>query len=402
MTATHSHHQTSSSPKRALVPRPKSILLGVTIDGSLDFYGDLPRALARDGWVVHVCAGPGRRMASLRGVPRVQVHVIPMNRTPSIFSDLLALVRWIRLMRAIRPDVTFIGTPKAGLLGNLAARILKVPRRIYVLHGLRLETSTGVARWILLHLERLTARCAHEVLCVSESLRQLAVRMSITTDGKAIVLGAGSCNGIDVGHFQEVSRRQGRARELADTIDLDPTLPTVGFVGRLTRDKGLPELAGALRLLLQEGVRVQLLVLGSIDDRSGRTALAELNDTGQKIVAVGYQDDAAFFYPLMDVFCLPSLREGLGTVILEAMASGTVVVGTNATGIISLIEPGVNGFLVPRRSAQRLAEALRSAIEHRSFAQQLATNALSMVIERYDTSVVQRRLCDYLAQFVAR
>lgn len=377
--------------------RPNRILIGVTVDYSLDFYAGLPSALVADGWDVHIASHPGPHLESLRTIRGINVHPLPMRRDPSPLRDGVALARWLKLIWVVRPSVTFIGTPKAALLGNLAARFARVPRRIYVLHGLRFETSSGQARRFLTFLEKLTAHSAHEVLCVSPSLRQLAVRMSIATERKAIVLGAGSCNGIDVGHFDASFGTQ-VAADLGLEIGLDPSRPVIGFVGRLTRDKGLPELAGALRALRSRGIEVQLLVVGGIDDPSGQAALAELRQTGQSIIAVGHRPDVAPFYSMMDVFCLPSLREGLGTVVLEAMASRVVVVGTDSTGIVDLISEGVTGYLVPCRSERRLAEALQLALEDRAKSAVMVETAFEMVSSKYDSKFVQAHIRAYLAQ----
>ncbi|TFD37922.1 glycosyltransferase family 1 protein [Cryobacterium sp. TMT1-19] len=381
------------SPETA---RRRRILIGVTIDDSLQFHTGLPEALVDDGWDVHIVAGRGRRSDGLRDIRGVTVHPLEMRRTPNPSSDLVSFTRWIHLMMVIRPDVTFIGTPKAALLGNVAARIMRVKRRIYVLHGLRLETSTGLSLRMLRIVERLTARSAHETLSVSKSLEALAVRTGMVSKKSAIVLGGGSCNGVDIARFAAVSSDEERISALALEIGLDRSLPTVGFVGRLTRDKGLPELAGAFALLHAEGLAVQVLIVGGIDDESGRVALAELNRTGQKVIAVGYRTDTALFYPLMDVFCLPSHREGLPNVLLEAMASRVVVVGTNVTGIVDLLEDQVTGYLVDRGSERQLADALRDAIQNPSHAVELADAAFKFVKTEFDTRRVQALIREYL------
>lgn len=99
----------------------RRIIIGVTIDDSLQFHSGLPEALVRDGWDVHIVTTPGRRSEQLRNVHGVTVHELVMDREPCLRRDVHALLRWLVLMRRIAPDSTFIGTPKAALLGNLAA-----------------------------------------------------------------------------------------------------------------------------------------------------------------------------------------------------------------------------------------------------------------------------------------
>lgn len=381
--------------------RRKRILIGVTIDDSLQFHTGLPEALVADGWEVHVVAGPGRRLEALSRVSGVSVHALPMEREPHLSRDAIALWRWLKLIRSIRPDVTFIGTPKAALLGNVSAWALRVPFRSYELLGLRLETSAGPRRALLRTLERLTARSAHEVVAVSKSLQQLALDLDITTPDRIVVLGSGSCNGVDVQRFRDISTDRNGTAALFNELGLDERIPVIGFVGRLTRDKGLPELAGALRLLCRKGVNVQLLVVGSVDDDSGRVALELLHRTGQEVVLAGYREDVAPFYALMDIFCLPSLREGLPNVVLESMASRTAVVATDATGIVDLIENSVSGYIVPRGSETELARALAEAISDGSKSQTMVETAFEMVETRFDTGLVQQRIRGYFLRKLA-
>jgi len=368
----------------------RRILIGVTIDDSLQFHAGLPESLVEDGWDVHVVSGPGRRLESLRSTRGVTVHPLSMAREPNIGQDIAALWKWIRLIYRVRPDVTLIGTPKAALLGTLAARAFGVPYRVYELLGLRMETSRGPSRLVYRAMEWLTATSAHEVIAVSESLRTLAIELGITTRARSSVLGSGSCNGVDTERFRHVSEDSVRSEALARDLGIDGRVPVVGFVGRLTRDKGLPELAGALRILHESGVTIQLLVVGTVDDSSGHVALDQLSRTGQKVIAAGYQDDVAPFYALMDVFCLPSLREGLPNVILESMASRTIVVATDATGSRDLVENGISGYLVSLGSELELAEALRKAVLDRAASERMAQSALLMVEGRYITRDVQR------------
>lgn len=311
-------------------------------------------------------------------------------------SDVMSLIKWVRLIQLLRPDTTLIGTPKAALLGNFAAQLFRVKRRIYLLHGLRLETSVGIKRSLLRLIERVTSRMAHETLAVSASLRQLAIRSADIRENNILVLGAGSCNGIDIEKYRTSVLNLDQKRSLANTIKLDPTIPTVGFVGRITKDKGLTQLAGAMRLLYSRGVTVQLLIIGPIDGKSGTAAIAELEGTHQAVIATGYREDPAPFYQLMDVFCLPSLREGLPGVILEAMASRTAVVGTDATGIVDVIEDGVTGLVVARGSDEELASALETLILSHARRDALTENAFDMVSVRFNTPRVQGLLRDFL------
>jgi hypothetical protein len=166
----------ASPPGSGRVPR---ILLAVTSSRSLILMRGLPARLAADGWDVHVVSASGPEQADLVGLSGVTIHTVDMARNASPLSDLVALGRWIRLLARIRPDVVSVGTPKAGLLGGVAAFLTRVPRRVYVLRGLRLETVTGPARLVLAFLERVSAGSSHVVLAVGHSLAREAIALRL-------------------------------------------------------------------------------------------------------------------------------------------------------------------------------------------------------------------------------
>jgi hypothetical protein len=201
-----------------------------------------------------------------------------------------------------------------------------------------------------------------------------------------------------VKYHQQVKADASSASRIREEFGLRVDLPVVGFVGRLTRDKGLPELASALKMLHERGVAVQMLVVGGVDDETGREGLEKLKSSGQVVIPVGYQSDPAPFFSVMDVFCFPSRREGLANVVLEAMSSSVPVVACDATGVVDLVEPGYTGLLVPRGDAPALADALIRSLADAEGKSVLVQNALSMVMERYERSVVLELQRRYFSQ----
>ena len=171
------------------VPR---IVFSVTADYSINLLGEIPRSFAGKGWDVHLVSSPGPEWDREKETGYATCHSIPMVRNPSILRDLWALLLWIRLIRRIRPTVVSIGTPKAALMGLFASWVLRVPHRVYMLRGLRLETTTGVSRAILGALERIAAGCATEVIAVSASLKVAYLQEKLSDERKVVVLGGGS------------------------------------------------------------------------------------------------------------------------------------------------------------------------------------------------------------------
>ena len=184
-------------------------------------------------------------------------------------DDLISLWRLWLVIRRIRPDIVNVGTPKAGLLGGLAAFMAGVPHRIYTLHGLRLETAHGWKRAVLTSAERIACSCAHTVHCISPSLRRRAVELGVVGSDKAVILGPGTSRGIDVDLFRPTDQTRRNALSMRRGLGISEDAPVIGFVGRFTRDKGIPELYRAFSLLKEQRSNLRLLLVGRF--RNGRS-----------------------------------------------------------------------------------------------------------------------------------
>lgn len=378
----------------------KRIVLAVTVDKSLQLLEGYPEYLVQRGWEVHVVSSRGPLLEALSAMPNVHVHALEMHRVPKLTDDLRALRAWRRLLRRIRPTAVFVGTPKAGLLGSLAASITRVPLRVYLLRGLRLETSRGISRQILSLTERLAMLCATDVIAISPSLRQRAIDLRLVASRKIRVLGHGSSNGVDMSEFDPERLEKSQLSGIRAELGLDPSLPTVGYVGRLTRDKGLFVLADALDQLVANGVKINLLIVGGIDDPSGAEALARLRQLSIPIIAAGHVLRPAAYFPLMNVLCLPSLREGFGNAVIEASAMRVPVVVSDATGVIDSVKDGVTGFVSPVEDSTRLSELLGDVLANPSLQSTMGMDGRKWVSQHFAREDVQKNYADDLEAIV--
>lgn len=379
----------------------KTVVLGVTSDVSLHLLRGFPEHLAARGWHVHLVSSAGPRLELFDGSSAISVHSLEMQREPSPLHDFRSLFSWVRLLRRIRPDVVSVGTPKAGLLGAVAAYLVRVPVRVYLLRGLRLETSRGVKRWILTLAERVTMRCSTDVLAVSESLRKRAVDLRLTSDVRIRVLAAGSSNGVDTSEFDPARFAAISLSSLRDEIGLSAEIPTIGFVGRLTKDKGLYDLASALEILSKDGVMHQLLVVGGKDDASSADTLTRLKSLNIPVITVGHVQEPAQYYALMDVFCLPSYREGFPNAVLEASSMGVPVVVSDATGMPDSMEDNVTGISTPVSDPAQLAQALKLLLTDHDLASSMRVSAREWVRSRFERAAVQAAFADDLDRSLA-
>jgi glycosyltransferase involved in cell wall biosynthesis len=378
-------------PRLAIVVN-SAIALGF-LQGQLEYFQNR-------GFHVTVLCPPRRNgeweVARPDGIPIIEV---PMEREMAPWRDLQSLWRLWRIIRRLRPTVTNVGTPKAGLLGGLAAWLNRVPCRFYTLHGLRFETTNGLKRRILVYAERLACRFAHRVICVSHSVRERAITWGVTSRNRAVVFGSGSCNGVDTSRFAPTSAMIRQAAGLRRRLGIPQQTPVVLFVGRLTTDKGIPELMEAFLRLDKQLPDLRLVLTGCFEDEDSLPAhTRRCIETHPRVVFAGAVHDTAPYYAMADVVVLPSHREGLPTVVLEAQAAGKPVIGASATGIVDLIKNGETGLLFPVGDSPALAKALERLITDKSLAARLALAGQELVRREFRQEQIWEELYQgYLA-----
>ena len=319
----------------------------------------------------------------------IRIREVPMERKIAPVRDLMTLWRLWSTIRARRPAVTNVGTPKAGLLGGLAACLNRVPCRFYTLHGLRFETASGPLRRVLIWIEKMACRLAHRVVCVSPSTREKAIAWGLVARERTVVPGFGSCNGVDVARFAPSRELAQRAAALRRHLNIPENATILLFVGRLTRDKGIPELLESFVKLDQQFPDLRLLLAGCFEDED------PLSDETRKslerhphVILAGAVQDTPAYYALANIVVLPSHREGLPTVVLEAQAARKPVVGACATGIVDVITDRKTGLLFPVGDVPALADAVARLIADQAFARTLGAAGYEQVKQNFQQEQV--------------
>jgi len=357
------------SPTGADEPR---LLVLITSALSLNLLRGQLRFFREAGFDVTVACSPDPFLESFAREERVRAEAIPMSRQIDPLRDVISLWRIWKCIRRHRPTVMSVSTPKAGLLGGLAAWLSRVPCRVYVLRGLRGETSRGARRFLLFFFERVACRMAHRVICVSESLREQAIRFGIVAPERAVVLGEGSSNGVDASRFAPTPERVRQAAALRISFGIPHDAPIVGFVGRFTRDKGIKDLLQSFSFLRESFPGLRLLLVGEFE--KGDDVPADIRNqifADPRIICTGFVRDPAPYYHVMDILALPSRREGFPNVVSEAHAAGKPVVGASATGIVDAVRDGIDGILVPVGDSRALAEAIAGLLRQPQLARKM-------------------------------
>jgi glycosyltransferase involved in cell wall biosynthesis len=324
-----------------------------------------------------------------------------MEREISPLRDLGALIRLVSLLRRLQPAITNVGTPKAGLLVGLAAWFNRVPCRLYTMRGLRMETTTGLKKHLLGITEWLACAAADRVVCVSPSLRRRAIELRLVRAEKAVVLASGSSNGVGTARFAATPDLLAQAAEIRRRIGVASGGRLIGYVGRFTRDKGLDELIAAFCEVRQRLPGTVVMLIGEFeagDPVEGKTRKAVDSDPG--IVVIGMTTDVAPYYHAMDVFVLPTHREGFPNTVLEAQAAGKPVVTTFATGAVDSIVDGVTGVLVPVGDVAALASAVERVLSSPELAQRLGQAGRERVLREFTHQRVWTAMAEEYAELL--
>jgi glycosyltransferase involved in cell wall biosynthesis len=337
----------------------------VTVPETFIFLGPLVSCAKLKGWEVHAVCSPGDQLGELASRLGVPVHVVEMPRRISPVQDLRALGKLVRIMRSFRPHVVHAHTPKGGLLGTLAAFIARVPAIIYHIHGLPSLTAKGTKRFLLRASERVSCRLADLVLCVSPSCREAAVAEGVCPSYKIKVPANGSICGVDaVNKFNPDLLSDGVRAEVRSRLGIPNDAMVIGYVGRVVRDKGIAELVNAWRALRDRYPELHLMLVGPFEPQDPIPSDTDIMlRSDPRVHIVGCDWDTPGYYAAMDIFVLPSYREGFGLAALEAAAMSLPVVATRIPGCVDAVVDGVTGVLVEPRDADQLADALRIYIE---------------------------------------
>src|SRR6266849_56051 len=333
-----------------------------TVPMTLRCLSGQPAFMRASGFEVHVISSPGLELDQFAEGEGSVPHAVPMLRRITPLRDLVAVAKIWRILRAIRPTIVDAHTPKAGLLGMIAAWLAAVPVRIYHMHGLPLVTRSGLRRWLLRWTETIAALFAHRVLCVSHSVREVAIGEGICRPEKIKVLLGGSINGVDAaGKFKPANpsaRRVSRER-----FAIDGNSRVLGFIGRVVREKGIVELVTAWRLLRSEFPDLHWLVVGPFESEDRvPDEIERVLKTDPRIHLVGLDWDTPRLYAAMDLVVLPTYREGFPVVPIEAASMALPVVATRVPGSMDAVQDGVTGTLVAPRDSHALADAIRCSL----------------------------------------
>jgi glycosyltransferase involved in cell wall biosynthesis len=387
---------TAKMRERATQPRKLRVAHVTTVDLSLRYLllNQLERIQGEGYEVFGISAdGPDVPVVEAAGIRH---FAVPMTRRITPIADLRCLWTLVQIMRREHFDVVHTHTPKAGLLGQLAARIAGVPIVANTLHGFYFHDDMKPwLRRFYIWMERLAAKCSDTILSQNREDMATAVAERIAKPEQMKWLG----NGIDVARFDRQRLLDTTLEDLRQEICIDSQAPVIGFVGRLVEEKGILDLLEAAKVVVQAIPNAQFLIVGPYDDDKPdalRPDVAERYGVAANCRFVGMRDDMPELYALMDVLVLPSYREGFPRAPMEASAMGIPTLVTDIRGCREAVDHGDNGLMFPVGDADALARALIELLGDEGRRAQMGAAGRRIAEERFDEQrVFDRVLSEY-------
>jgi len=358
------------------------------------------RFMASNGFDVKGVSSEGEELREVHENEGIAVEAITMSRKITPFQDLKSLWEMWNFLRKEKPQIVHTHTPKAGIIGMLAARLAGVPHRLHTVAGLPLMEAIGTKRKILNFVEKLTYSSATRVYPNSKGLYDFILQNNFTQSNKLKIIANGSSNGIDTTFFSPDQVTELERVTLREKLNIQPDNFVFVFVGRIVSDKGINELIKAFSELQaaenNEPAGIKLLLVGGLEndlDPLNPETLAEINQN-KDIISVGFQQDVRSFFAIADALVFPSYREGFPNVVMQAGAMGLPSIVSDINGCNEIIIEGENGLIIPSKNVEKLKEKMLTLAKDKNLYTKLKGNSRRMIENRYEQSVVWNALLE--------
>ena len=337
----------------------------------------------------------------------VSYFPLEMTRKITPLQDLRCLIQLYHFLRKEKPLIVHTHTPKAGIVGMLAARLAGVPIRLHTIAGLPLMETKGLKRWLLILVERITYFCATKVYPNAEGLLKFVLQNRLAPRKKLKVIGKGSSNGIDTSYFSKDEVEEKKVSLLRESLKIKSSDFIFCFVGRLVGDKGVNELVHAFCEVQDEIPDAKLLLVGPYEtdlDPLEKITQKRIN-TNPNIITTGFQADIRPYLVLSDTFVFPSYREGFPNVVLQAIAMEVPCIVSDINGCNEIIREGETGAIIPPKQTQPLIDKMVLFYHEKKVVQKFINTAKSEVATNYDRLQFWKSLLEeykYQEQYVSR
>jgi glycosyltransferase involved in cell wall biosynthesis len=349
----------NNSPKKLIRITTIPMALHVLLPGQMKF-------MSENGFEVIMISAGGENLDKVIENEKCRHIIVPMTRQITPWQDLKCLIQLIKIFRKEKPDIVHSHTPKAGLLGMVAAKISGIKIRIHTVAGLPLMEESGLKYALLKQIEKITYSVANHVWPNSNSLYNFIKKNNLAGEYKLKVIGQGSTNGVSSRRFNKDTLDKNFLTVIKEKINYDPANIYLLCIGRLVKHKGIVELVNVFSLLKKRYSCLKLILVGVFEsslDPLPKKILKQIVDD-PCIINMGWSDKAEFYMGLADYFVFPSYREGFPNVLLEAGAIRLPIICTNIPGNTDIIIHNETGLLFEKKNEEDMYQKLKYALDN--------------------------------------
>lgn len=327
------------------------------------------------------------------------IHYIPVHMARGVdITGVKSIVDFIKVFRKEKFDMVQYSTPNAACYASIAAKIVKVPVRLYCQWGIRYVGMSGISRKIFRAIEKLVCRNSTDIRAVSPMNKAFAVSEGLYPEEKAVVVGKGGTIGVDMKRY-DISKKADYRSAIRKQYDISNEAFVYGFAGRVSADKGCTELLKAFRKITEYEPDAKLLIVGPMEDNCGVPAeILEWARKSKQVVMTGMVDGSKMneYYSAMDVLVHPTYREGFGMVLQEAGALGLAMITTKIPGASEVMEEGISCLLVEPKNVSELESAMKKLITDREYSKIIGQAAYERTKQYYDRPIMlENQKADY-------
>lgn len=327
------------------------------------------------------------------------LHFIPVHMARGIdLSAFKSIKQFMQIFKEQQFDMVQYSTPNAACYASIAAKITKVPVRLYCQWGIRYVGMSGISRKIFKAIEKMVCRNSTDIRAVSPMNKAFAVSEGLYPEEKAVVVGKGGTIGVDMQRY-DISKKLENRSAIRKQYGIPNEAFVYGFAGRVSADKGCTELLKAFRKITEFEPDAKLLIVGPMEDNCGVPAeILEWARKTAQVVMTGMVDGSKMneYYSAMDVLVHPTYREGFGMVLQEAGALGIAMITTKIPGASEVMEEGISCLLVEPKDVSELESAMKNLVIDREYSQKIGQAAYERTKQYYDRSIMlENQRVDY-------
>ena len=365
---------------------PKKIIRITTVPLALrNLLRGQMKFMSEHGFDVTMISAYGSGFEEVINIEQCPYIIVPMTRRITPLRDLQCLFKLYRIFKKIKPDIVHSHTPKAGLLGMIAAALCGIKIRIHTVAGLPLMTERGFKLKLLRFTEKLTYLAANNVWPNSPSLYNYIVDYKLSTAVKLKVIGKGSSNGIDLSRFDPSHLDSIILDKIKDQLNFDHSTNYILFMGRLVLDKGIKELVQVFCKIQPDYSNLKLILVGSYEQDLDPLPLEliEQIENNPSIFHVNWTENGAYYMSIAHSFVFPSHREGFPNVVLQAGAMNLPVIASKIPGNIDIVRDGETGLLFNAGDEELLYQKIIYSLANREKMNRMAEKLKQIIISDF-------------------